>query len=123
MDVESFWRSCSPEQRSQLLQVPLAPLLEGERNLLFRVDVYGIALQVLCRCLVNLNGRTVHELGSVAYSAAVLRRDCSPAVVALDVALYEYACASSTSVAGSGSPPITHTQLLTTAAHIVRMSH
>lgn len=30
MDVESFWRSCSPEQRSQLLQVPLAPLLEGE---------------------------------------------------------------------------------------------
>lgn len=30
MDVESFWRSCSPEQRMQLLQVPLAPLLEGE---------------------------------------------------------------------------------------------
>jgi hypothetical protein len=30
MDVESLWRSCSPEQRSQLLQVPLAPLLEGE---------------------------------------------------------------------------------------------
>eukprot|EP00775_Hariotina_reticulata_P010977 gene10977-11132_t len=29
MDVESFWRSCSPEQRMQLLQVPLAPLLEG----------------------------------------------------------------------------------------------
>jgi hypothetical protein len=30
MDVESFWRSCSQEQRMQLLQVPLAPLLEGE---------------------------------------------------------------------------------------------
>lgn len=29
MDVESFWRSCTPEQRLQLLQVPLAPLLEG----------------------------------------------------------------------------------------------
>jgi hypothetical protein len=37
MDVESFWRSCSPEQRSQLLQVPLAPLLEGERCQLLRI--------------------------------------------------------------------------------------
>jgi hypothetical protein len=29
MDVESFWRSCSPQQRLQLLRVPLAPLLAG----------------------------------------------------------------------------------------------
>lgn len=28
-DVESFWRSCSPQQRLQLLRVPLAPLLAG----------------------------------------------------------------------------------------------
>eukprot|EP00879_Flechtneria_rotunda_P010168 GHRR01010630.1.p1 GENE.GHRR01010630.1~~GHRR01010630.1.p1 ORF type:complete len:1312 (+),score=676.34 GHRR01010630.1:1142-5077(+) len=32
MDVESFWRSCSPEQRLQLLQVPLSPLLEGVKQ-------------------------------------------------------------------------------------------
>jgi hypothetical protein len=30
MDVESFWRSCSPQQRLQLLRVPLAPLLAGK---------------------------------------------------------------------------------------------
>jgi hypothetical protein len=48
MDVELFWRSCSPEQRSQLLQVPLAPLLEGEWDLLLRVGVCGDVLCCLC---------------------------------------------------------------------------
>lgn len=32
MDVESFWRSCSPQQRLQLLRVPLAPLLAGKQG-------------------------------------------------------------------------------------------
>lgn len=39
MDVESFWRSCSPQQRLQLLRVPLAPLLAGGCGMRFLVYI------------------------------------------------------------------------------------
>jgi hypothetical protein len=34
MDVETFWRTCPPEQRRALLQVPLVDLLQGEEAMI-----------------------------------------------------------------------------------------
>lgn len=56
-DVESFWRSCSPQQRLQLLRVPLAPLLAGEY--LDGVQYLGESIMVL-----SVGGVQLAHLGS-----------------------------------------------------------